>query len=162
MYMEFYEGGKDMTYSMQNKNSTSDNKICLACSDSPESSPANCPMSENCKRLPHMHDERTEALVNAMPEIEVFQDVASVFSLISDCTRVKILWLLCHTEDCVMNIASAVDMSAPAVSHHLRVLKQAGMLKFRREGKETYYTLADTETAQTVHQVVDAVFNISH
>ena len=83
------------------------------------------------------------------------------FGLISDSTRLEILWLLCHTEECVMNIAAAVEMSSPAVSHHLRILKDAGLITSRKVGKEAYYTLAATEEADLVHKIVDAVFDIN-
>lgn len=112
-------------------------------------------------RLPHSHDNRTSALLANMPDNEVFDKTAQVFSLISDSSRVKILWLLCHTEDCVANIAAVVEMSSPAVSHHLRVLKQAGILSYRKEGKEAYYTLADNEQARMVHHIVDIIFDMN-
>ena len=111
--------------------------------------------------LPHDHGNETLAFLQTMPEQEVFDRTADTFDLLSDPTRVKILWLLCHTEDCVANIAAAVEMSSPAVSHHLRVLKQAGLLAHRKSGKEAYYTLADTNEARLVHHIVDIIFDLS-
>lgn len=111
--------------------------------------------------LPHNHGDATPALLREMPPLKTFDAIADTFALISDPTRVKILWLLCHTEDCVANIAAAVDMSSPAVSHHLRVLKQAGLLTHRKDGKEVYYTLADTEEARQIHHIVDIIFNLN-
>lgn len=111
--------------------------------------------------LPHDHGNETLAFLQTMPEQEVFERTADTFDLLSDPTRVKILWLLCHTEDCVANIAAAVEMSSPAVSHHLRVLKQAGLLAHRKSGKEAYYTLADTNEARLVHHIVDIIFDLS-
>lgn len=111
--------------------------------------------------LPHDHGKETLAFLQTMPEQEVFDRTADTFDLLSDPTRVKILWLLCHTEDCVANIAAAVEMSSPAVSHHLRVLKQAGLLAHRKSGKEAYYTLADTNEARLVHHIVDIIFDLS-
>ena len=111
--------------------------------------------------LPHDHGYKTSTVLKTMPEQETFDRIASTFDLISDPTRVKILWLLCHTEDCVANIAAAVEMSSPAVSHHLRVLKQAGLLAHRKSGKEVYYTLADTDEARQIHHIVDIVFNLN-
>lgn len=112
-------------------------------------------------QLPHDHGGSTSALLQEMPKQKTFDAIAETFTLISDSTRVKILWLLCHTEDCVANIAAAVDMSSPAVSHHLRVLKQAGLLAYRKNGKEVYYTLADTEEAKQIHHIVDIIFNLN-
>lgn len=111
--------------------------------------------------LPHDHNENTLKLLAERPEEEVFTNVSATFGLISDSTRLEILWLLCHTEECVMNIAAAVEMSSPAVSHHLRLLKGAGIIKSKKVGKEAYYTLSDSEEAQLVHRIVDAVFDMN-
>lgn len=112
-------------------------------------------------KLPHDHGTKTGAFIENMPPRDRFEKTAETFSLISDPSRVKILWLLCHAEDCVTNIAAAVDMTSPAVSHHLRVLKQAGILSYRKEGKEAYYTLADTEEARMIHHIVDIIFDLN-
>lgn len=111
--------------------------------------------------LPHDHGNDTSVFLQTMPEQSTFDRTAETFALLSDPTRVKILWLLCHTEDCVANIAAAVGMSSPAVSHHLRVLKQAGLLAYRKDGKEVYYTLADTDEAGLVHHIVDIIFDLN-
>jgi len=111
--------------------------------------------------LPHKHHDATEKLLQERPDAETFTDVSGVFALISDATRLRILWLLCHTEECVINIAAATEMSSPAVSHHLRLLRQAGLIKSRKEGKEVYYTLADSEEAQLVHTIIDATFDMN-
>lgn len=84
--------------------------------------------------------------------------IAGTFKLISDPTRLKILFLLCHSEQCVNDIASFMEMSPPAVAHHLRLLKSQGLLSSRREGKEVYYTLSQSEYADTVHRTIDTVF----
>lgn len=111
--------------------------------------------------LPHDHNENTIRLLRTKPDDEVFTVVSGTFGLISDATRLEILWLLCHTEECVMNIAAAVGMSSPAVSHHLRILKSSGLIKSKKVGKEAYYTLAKTEEADLVHKIVDAVFDMN-
>lgn len=113
------------------------------------------------RALPHSHNPQTELLLEEKPTQESFDKTSETFQLISDSTRLKILWLLCHSEECVINIAAAIDMSSPAVSHHLRVLRQAGLLTVRREGKEAYYTLADTDEAALVHKIVDSVFDMN-
>ncbi len=106
------------------------------------------------KKLPHDHGDISKVL-ERLPDVETFEKVSNIFALVSDVTRLRILWMLCHCEECVCNIASAVDMSAPAVAHHLKILKGAGLIKSRREGKEMHYSLADDETAKLVHQMVD-------
>lgn len=110
--------------------------------------------------LPHDHGSGMEELIKKIPEDEIFAEVSGTFSLISDATRLKILWLLCHSEDCVANIAAAVEMSSPAVSHHLKLLKQAGLITSHKDGKEVHYTLAQGEAAQLVHKVVDDAFKM--
>jgi len=112
-------------------------------------------------RLPHNHGTATAQYLRDIPCQDVFDSVADTFVLLSDPTRVKILWLLCHTEDCVANIAAAVEMSSPAVSHHLKVLRSAGILTSRKDGKEVYYTLADTEEARHIHHIVDIIFDFN-
>ena len=84
--------------------------------------------------------------------------IADTFKVISDPTRLKILFLLCHSEQCVNGVASFMEMSPPAVAHHLKVLKSSGLLSANRVGKEVFYTLADTEYASTVHRTIDTVF----
>lgn len=112
-------------------------------------------------KLPHDHGTHTTELLEHRPSQETFDKVSGTFQLISDPTRLKILWLLCHSEECVANIAAAIEMSSPAVSHHLRMLKQAGLLVSHRDGKETYYTLAQTAEAELVHDIVDRVFDMN-
>lgn len=116
--------------------------------------------ADHNKLLPHDHGQDIEKVLAFLPTEEAFHRVADTFRLISDSTRLKILWLLCHSEECVCNIAAAIDMSPPAVSHHLRVLKQSGLISNRRIGKEIHYTLADTEEAQLVHKTVDDIFDM--
>jgi DNA-binding transcriptional ArsR family regulator len=113
------------------------------------------------KPLPHDHGSSTQKLLEQTPDQTVFLRASDTFQLISDSTRLKILWLLCHSEECVINIAAAMKMTSPAISHHLRILKQAGILSQRRDGKETYYTLADTKEAALIHRIIDDVFDMN-
>lgn len=73
-----------------------------------------------------------------MPSVENFQTVADIFKQLGDGSRIRIFWLLCHCEECVINLSAMVNMSSPAVSHHLKQLKAAGLIVSRREGKEVY------------------------
>lgn len=104
--------------------------------------------------LPHNHGQNMERVLNKMPHTEDFTDIAFLFQQLGDPTRLRILWLLCHCDECVCNIAAAVDMSAPAVSHHLRILKKSGIISSRRDGKEVYYSLADTPQAKLLHRSI--------
>lgn len=99
--------------------------------------------------LPHDHGGDVSHVVEHMPKGEAFQVVADVFKLMDDTSRIRIFWLLCHCEECVINISAIVDMSSPAVSHHLRQLKNGGLITSRRVGKEVYYKAAGYAAGQT-------------
>ncbi len=111
--------------------------------------------------LPHDHGQQIEHQLDAMPKEEDFQIVSDLFKLLCDRSRVRIFWLLCHCEECVLNIAAIVNMSSPAVSHHLRLLKNSGLIVSRREGKEMYYRTADTELAQMLHHMIEKIGRIT-
>ena len=110
--------------------------------------------------IPHDHGHGTQNLLSHMPSEQAFSSISNIFSQLSDGTRLSILWILCHAEECVSDIAAAIQMSSPAVSHHLRFLKQSGLIVSRREGKEVLYTIADTEEAALVHRMIDDVFKV--
>lgn len=112
-------------------------------------------------KLPHDHGGALHAVLEKMPSAKAVETASDVFSQLSDPTRLRILWLLCHSEECVTNIAAAVQMSDPAVSHHLRILKKTGLAVSRRIGKEVHYTLADTQQALLVHRMVDDMFEMN-
>ncbi len=113
-----------------------------------------------CDHL-HNHGGNLKDLMASIPTEQQFFMAADIFSMLCDSTRLRILWLLCHTEECVSDIAAAVGMSSPAVSHHLRNLKQSGLITSRREGKEVLYTLAKTKEASLVHNMIDDIFEIN-
>lgn len=111
--------------------------------------------------LPHDHGGNVEHICEHMPKTEEFQTVADVFRLMDDPSRIRIYWLLCHCEECVINISAVVEMSSPAVSHHLRQLKNGGLITSRREGKEVYYKAADTPSARLLHHVIEELVEIT-
>ncbi len=114
-------------------------------------------------KLPHHHGEGADnALLQAqLDRVDHFQIVAEVFRQLDDTTRIRIFWLLCHCEECVLNISAMMKMSSPAVSHHLRPLKNSGLIVSRREGKEVYYRAADTEQSRLLHQMIERVMEIA-
>ncbi len=116
---------------------------------------------ENIK-LPHHHHspEEEQKLLESMPPEHTIAAVAEAMKQLGDTTRLRIFWLLCHTEECVIDIGALISMSSPAVSHHLRVLKDAGLLVTRREGKEVYYKAADTPLAQKLHSTIEELAEI--
>ena len=90
-----------------------------------------------------------------------FTAVSEIFKQLSDPTRARIFWLLSHEEECVINLAAMLEMSSPAISHHLRSLTESGLLVSRRDGKEVYYKAADTEQIRLLHEIVEQVMEIA-
>jgi len=113
--------------------------------------------------LPHDHGNarRAAALKTQLRRGGSFDTVAEIFRLLDDGSRVRIFWLLCHCEECVLNISALTELSSPAASHHLRLLKDAGLIESRREGKEVYYRAADTPTVKLLHGVIEKTMEIS-
>ena len=111
--------------------------------------------------LPHDHGQTIEQELEHMPSVENFQAVADIFKQLGDGSRIRIFWLLCHAEECVTNIAELVSMSSPAVSHHLRLLKVAGLIVSRRVGKEMLYTASDTPLVRQLHHTIESVAEIT-
>ena len=111
--------------------------------------------------LPHRHNQSMSQLMSHLPNIEEFQTTADIFKQLSDPTRIRIFWILCHCEECVINIASMMEMSSPAVAHHLRLLRSSGLIESRRDGKEMYYEAADTEMVNELHRAIDNIAKIT-
>lgn len=106
------------------------------------------------------NDIVNEKILKNIPSNRSFEKVSETFQLISDPSRLKILWVLCHCKLCVNNIAIIVNMSSPAVSHHLALLKKSELITSEKIGKEVYYTIASNEEAELVHKSVDDIFDI--
>ncbi len=111
--------------------------------------------------LPHDHGntelELQMAEHKSSPE---FLHVTRLCSILSDPTRLRIFWILCHSEECVINLSALMEMSSPAVSHHLSKLRAAGLAESRREGKEVYYRAARTEEARLLHELIESVTSL--
>ena len=105
--------------------------------------------------LPHDHGQPMEQELQNMPSVENFQTLSDIFKQLGDGSRLRIFWLLCHCEECVVNLSAMVGMSSPAVSHHLKLLRAAGLIVNRRAGKEVYYTAANTQQAQLPHHMIE-------
>ena len=118
---------------------------------------------EEKKRLPHQHEEpvHVEELEKYLEQTEYFQTIALVFRQLSDSNRVRLFWLLCHCEECVVNLSAMMGMSSPALSHHLRQLRDGGLIVSRRDGKEVYYKAAESEQAKLLHQMIERTMEIA-
>ena len=112
--------------------------------------------------LPHQHEEIDIAIFHReLRESNNFYVVAELFRQLSDPTRLKIFWLLCHFEECVVNIAALLNISSPAVSYHLRWLQEEGIVTSRREGKEVYYKVIQRGECELLHKAVEEMMEIS-
>ncbi|SHF04198.1 ArsR/SmtB family transcription factor [Clostridium fallax] len=90
-----------------------------------------------------IHEDIISKVKNKLPKEELLYDLAEFFKVFGDSTRIKIICALFESEMCVCDIANLLSMTQSAVSHQLRVLKQARLVKFRRDGKVIYYSLDD-------------------
>lgn len=103
----------------------------------------------NCSTI---HEDAIEKVRKLIPQEETLYDLAELFKVFGDSTRIKILCVLFETEMCVCDIAALLNMTQSAISHQLRVLKNARLVKYRREGKVVYYSLDDQHVKQIFDQ----------
>lgn len=111
--------------------------------------------------LPHDHNQNIDNIVSRLPNTDDFLLLSELFRQLGDCNRIRIFWFLCHCEECVINLSALMDMSSPAISHHLKQLKSAGLVISRRSGKEVYYKAADTDTARALHNMIETLMAIT-
>ncbi len=90
-----------------------------------------------------IHAEVVNDVKKRMPQDEDIYDLSDFFKVLGDSTRMKIIWALDESEMCVCDIAVLLNMTKSAISHQLRALRNASLVKFRKEGKEVYYSLKD-------------------
>lgn len=111
---------------------------------------------ERCDYI-HAHQDVVNAVNDVMPEDEVLYDLAELFKVFGDSTRIKILYVLLEAEMCVCDLAQLLNMTQPAISHQLRVLKQSQLVKYRREGKTVFYSLADGHVRTILSQGMEHI-----
>ncbi len=109
---------------------------------------------ELCKEV-CVHKENIENI--HIPDDELLYDIAELFKVFGDSTRVRILYVLFEKEVCVCDIAELLKMNQSAISHQLRILKQANLVKSRRAGKTIYYSLKDNHVVTIFKQAFDHV-----
>ena len=105
---------------------------------------------------PHHHHPHT-MLPAQMPSEETLVKVADLFKIFGDPTRVRIIFVLFHQEECVRDIAQKLEMTQSAISHQLRILKQNHLIKYRREGKNMIYALADDHVKTIINCAIEHI-----
>lgn len=111
--------------------------------------------------LPHNHGNTQSLNLHNFPAPEDFQDISVLLRQLGDGSRLRLFWILCHCEECVINLSAMMNMSSPALSHHLRRLRSANLIVSRRQGKEVYYSAADNEKTCLLHHFIEELVSIS-
>ena len=114
-------------------------------------------MSQDACKVNVIDRDKIELAQKAMPDTTTLVETADVFSLLGDFSRIRILQALSTTELCVCDLAAILGTSSSAVSHQLRLLRAKGIVRFRREGKIAYYSLADEHVYQLLTQMTEHI-----
>ncbi|MGN1081936.1 MAG: ArsR/SmtB family transcription factor [Candidatus Avispirillum sp.] len=107
-------------------------------------------MEEKRDEVQKEHGDDFEGVRESLPDDETLYDLAELYKIFGDTTRVKILYILFTGEMCVQHISELLSVSQSAVSHQLRILKGARLVRFRRDGKTVYYSLADDHVREII------------
>ena len=102
----------------------------------------------------HIDAQHEQYIVKSIPDENAAVDAAELFQQLSDSTRVRLLSMLALEEMCVCEMADILHMSQPAVSHHLRMLRQCGVVRFKRTGKRAVYSLSDTSKGHMIRHLL--------
>lgn len=103
------------------------------------------------------HEELLMIVHAKMPEEDKLYDMAELFKVFGDSTRIRILYVLFEAEVCVCDLAQALHMTQSAISHQLKILKQARLVKSRREGKSVFYSLSDSHVRTIIAQGLEHI-----
>lgn len=98
------------------------------------------------------HEDRIKKVSEKMPDEDELYDIAELFKVFGDSTRIRILYVLFESELCVCDLAQTLNMNQSAISHQLKILKQAKLVTGRREGKSVFYSLADEHVRTIIDQ----------
>lgn len=104
-----------------------------------------------------VHENLVEQVQALLPCDEVLYDLAELYKIFGDSTRIKILYALLESELCVCDLSEVLRLSQSAVSHQLRTLKQSKLVKFRREGKTVFYSLSDEHIFRILNQGMEHI-----
>ncbi len=105
----------------------------------------------------HVHDDIVSSVLAAMPKEQELYRLSELYKLFGDPTRIRILYVLLKSEMCVCDIAMLLNMTTSAISHQLKLLKQASLVKFRREGKTVFYSLADDHVTTIINNGMEHI-----
>lgn len=105
----------------------------------------------------YVHKDIVSEVKEKMPLDEELYDLAELFKVFGDSTRVQMLYVLLEHEVCVCDLAGLLNISVSAVSHQLKVLKQSRLVKFRRDGKTVFYSLADDHVRTILEQGMEHI-----
>lgn len=108
--------------------------------------------AEGCCETTEVHKNLLEIVEKNMPPEEELYDLAELFKVFGDSTRMRILFVLSEAEVCVCDLAEVLNMTQSAISHQLKILKQSKLVKSRREGKSIFYSLADDHVKSIIAQ----------
>lgn len=111
---------------------------------------------ENCDMF-HTHDELIKRVCQTMPDEDKLYDLAELFKVFGDSTRIRILFVLFGEEMCVCDLASTLNMTQSAISHQLKILKKSKLVRNRREGKSVFYSLADNHVRSIIAQGIEHI-----
>ena len=111
----------------------------------------------DCCEENRIHQDILQKVQSDLPDDEILYDLAELFKVFGDSTRIKILYVLFESEMCVCDIAQLLGMTQSAISHQLRSLKQSRLVKARREGKTVFYSLADGHVRTILDQGMEHV-----
>ena len=104
-----------------------------------------------------VHEECVNEITSRMPDINMLYDLADLYRIFGDSTRIRILYTLFECELCVCDIAEILKMTVSAISHQLRILKTAGLVTYRRDGKSCYYSLADEHVKTIIKMGIEHI-----
>jgi len=104
-----------------------------------------------------IHEDILNEVRGKMPEDDVLYELADLYKIFADSTRVRILWALDQSEMCVCDMAVLLGMTKSAISHQLRTLKQTDLVKFRKEGKNVFYSLKDDHVKKILEMGMEHV-----
>ena len=111
---------------------------------------------DTCQQF-HVHADQVAQVARELPQDELLYDLAELFKLFGDSTRIRILYALFESELCVCDIAQLLGLTQSAISHQLRLLKTGKLVTFRRSGKTVFYSLADDHVRSIIGQGMEHI-----